>query len=166
MKIKILDLEFNSEYFYIQRPSIVEKIIFNNRTFYSKFEKFSTPLTPILLEQHYNHDITLALPLIEEDYVNYLVIEYHQNDWESFYALIKHLFRTLHIHDYFSYRNQKKELLQIFIPRAHISLKNAYKEVENIKLILEFKSNKSYKIFPNTNLPKKYNIIALPSKKL
>ncbi|MBU1668491.1 DUF1882 domain-containing protein [bacterium] len=165
MKIKVLDLEFNSEYFYIQRKSIVEKIIFNNRTFYSKFEKFSTPLTPILLEQHYNNEITLALPLIENDTVNYLVIEYHQDDWKSFYALIKHLFKTLDIDEYFSYRNHKKEL-QIFIPCANISLETAYKKVENIKLILEFKSKKSYKIFPNSNLPKNYNIITLPSEKL
>ena len=166
MKIKILDLEFNSEYFYIQKNSIVEKIVFNNRTFYSKFEKVTTPLTPTLLEQHYNNEITLALPLINNDHVNYLVIEYHQDDWKSFYALIKHLFKTLNIDEYFAYRNHKKELLQIFIPRIHIPLETAYKEVENIKLILEFKSKKSYKFFPNSNLPKNYNIITLPTKKL
>jgi len=166
LKITINNLEFNSEYFYIRRNLIVEKITFNNRTFYSKYEKFPTPINPILLEQHDNHEITLALPLIEDDHINYLVIEYYQNDWESFYALIKHLFKTLNIHEYFSYRNEKKSLLQIFIPRAHISLESAYKEVEDIKLILQFKSNKSYKIFPNSNLPKNYNIVTLPDKKL
>lgn len=166
MKIKILDLKFNSEYFYIQKKSIVEKIVFNNRTFYSKFEKVSTPLTSILLEQHYNHEITLALPLIDNDHVNYLVIEYYQDDWKSFYALIEHLFKTLDINEYFAYRNPKKELLQIFIPRSNTPLETAYKEVENIKLILEFKSKKSYKIFPNSNLPKNYTIITLPSEKL
>ena len=166
MKIKLLDLEFNSEYFYIQRKTIVEKITFNNRTFYSKFEKISTPLSSILLEQHLNNEITLALPLVEEDRVNYLVIEYHQDDWQSFYALIKHLFKTVGINDHFSYRNQKKALLQIFIPTEQTPLESAYNRVEEIKLILEFKSKKSYKIFPNRNLPKNYNIIALPSEKL
>lgn len=166
MNIKLLDLEFNSENLYIQKKSIVEKILFNNRTFYSKYEKLSTPLNAVLLEQHLNHEITLALPLIEENHVNYLVIEYHQEDWKSFYALMKHLFKTLDIPDYFSYRNDKKELLQIFIPSHHTPLEVAYDEVEKIKLNVAFKSNKSFKIFPNHNLPTNYNIITLPTQKL
>ena len=166
MKIQIDDLEFNSEYFYIQSNTIVEKILFNNRTLYSKYEKFSTPISPILFKQHQENELSLALPLVENNKVNYLVIEYLQEDWQTFSALIKHLFKTLKINDYFIYRNAKKELLQIFIPRENISLETAYKEVDDIKLILEFKSKKSYKIFPNRNLPKNYNIITLPSQKI
>ena len=166
MKIIINDLEFNSEYFYVQSKSIVEKITFNNRTFYSKFEKFPTPISSILLKQHQENEVSLALPIIENNKVNYLVIEYLQEDWKTFYALIQHLFKTLEITNYLAYQNPKKELLQIFIPRKNISLETAYKEVEQIKLILEFKSKKSYKIFPNRNLPKNYNIITLPSQKI
>jgi len=166
LKINIFDLEFNCEYFYIHSNSIVEKITFNNRIFYSKYKKVTTPLTSILLKQHQNHDIHLALPLIEDKRVNYLVIEYYQEDWRAFYALVKHLLKNLHINLYYSYRDEKKMLLQIFIPRDNISLEVAYKEVENIKYLLNLKLKKSYKIFPNSNLPKNYNIITLPQKKI
>ena len=166
MKIQIDDLEFNSDYFYIQSKSIVEKISFNNRTFYSKYEKNSMPISPILLKQHQDNEVSLALPLVENNRVNYLVIEYLQEDWKTFSALIQHLFRTLEIKNYSIYRNPKKELLQIFIPRENISLDKAYKEVDNIKLVLEFKSKKSYKFFPNKNLPQNYNIITLPYQKI
>ena len=57
-------------------------------------------------------------------------------------------------------------LLQIFIPRDNIGLEVAYREVENIKYLLNLKLKKSYKIFPNSNLPKNYNIITLPQKKI
>ena len=166
MKIQIDDLEFNSDYFYIQSKSIVEKISFNNRTFYSKYEKNPMPISPILLKQHQDNEVSLALPLVENNRVNYLVIEYLQEDWKTFSALIQHLFRTLEIKNYSIYRNPKKELLQIFIPRENISLDKAYKEVDNIKLVLEFKSKKSYKFFPNKNLPQNYNIITLPYQKI
>ena len=166
MKINIFDLEFNCEYFYIHSNSIVEKIIFNNRVFYSKYKKISTPLTPILLQQHYNHDVQLALPLIKNDKVNYLVIEYYQEDWKSFYALVQYLFKSLHIKEYFSYRDNKEERLQLFIKRENISLEKAYREVEEIKYFLNLKSKKSYKIFPNSNLPKNYNIITIPQQKI
>jgi hypothetical protein len=166
LKIQIDDLEFNSDYFYIQSKSIVEKISFNNRTFYSKYEKTLMPISPILLQQHQDNQVSLALPLIENNRVNYLVIEYLQEDWQQFSALIQHLFKTLKIKKFLIYRNPKKELLQIFIPRKNIPLKTAYDEVEEIKLSLEFKSKKSYKIFPNRNLPQNYNIITLPSQKI
>ncbi len=162
MKIQIDDLEFNSNYFYIQSDTIVEKIIFNNRTFYSKYKKIETPLKQELIEQYKKDELTLALPLIEDDMVNYLVIEYYQEDWQSFYSLIKHLFKTLNIHDYIAYRNPNKELLQIFILHTQTPLNKAYEEVEKIKQTLELKSKKSYRIFPNKNSPKTYNIITFP----
>lgn len=145
----------------------MEKITFNNRVFYSKYKKITAPITSILLNQHQNNEIQLALPLIEEkDRVNYVVIEYYQKDWSAFYALIKYLLKNLHIQRYFAFHNEKAMLLQIFIPRENIALDDAYKEVEKIKSLLSIKSKKSYKIFPNSNLPISYNIITLPHKKV
>jgi len=166
LKIKLLNLEFSNDHYYIQNKSIVEKVTFNNRTFYSRFKKINAPLTPVLIEQHFNNEITLAVSLVEDALVNYLVIEYQQEDWSTFYLLIKHLLKTLGIEDFFSYRNSKKELLQLFIPRQNIQLEQAYREVENIKHHLELKSKKSYKIYPNKNLPKNHNIIVLPTENL
>jgi hypothetical protein len=166
LKINIFDLEFNNEYFYIQNKSIVEKITFNNRVFYSKYKKHSMPLSSILLKQHYANDITLAMPLIEKDRVNYLVIEYNQEEWKAFFSLIKYLFKNLNIKNYSSFRNSKKELLQIFIHKKSIPIAQAYEEVEKIKYLMELKLKKSYKILPNRNLPKNYNIITLPQEKI
>ncbi len=165
MKIKLLDLEFDSEYFYIQSKSIVEKIIFNNRTFYSKFEKHLLPLNPILLQQHFHHEVTLAMPLIEHGMVNYIVIEYSNDDWKSFYALVKHLLKSLDIHNYQSYRNTKNSTLQIFIPILALPLEKAYKKIDVLKDTLELKSKRSYKIFPDKYLPEKQNIIMIPHEK-
>lgn len=166
MKIELLGLIFNTDYFYLQSSSIVEKITFNNRTFYSKYQKSSTPLTPVLLQQHYHHEITLAVPLIENDSVNYIVIEYYQKDWQSFNSLLKYLLKSLNINQFFTYQDEKKELFQLFIPKDNLAIENAYEEVETIKQHLEIKSKKSYKIYPNINLPKNYNIITLPIKKI
>jgi len=162
LKIVVDDLEFNSNHFYIQSNSIVEKIIFNNRTFYSKYKKMNTPLKKEFLEQYKKDELTLALPLVEDDIVNYLVIEYYQEDWQSFYSLIKHLFKTLNIDNYVAYKNPNKELLQIFIHSTNTPLDIAYQRIDKIKQTLELKSTKSYRIFPNKNSPKNYNIITFP----
>ena len=166
MKINILDLEFSSEYFYIQNKSIVERITFNNRTFYSKFQKFEMPISTDLLIQHQKNEVILSVPLIEKNLVNYIVIEYQQNDWNIFYSLLKHLLKSLEIKEFTAYINTDKELFQLFIPRDSIGLTIAYTEVTDIQNLLELKSKKSYKIYPNKNLPKILNIITLPTKKV
>ena len=164
MKVQIDSLEFDSDYFYIQTNSIVEKIIFNNRTFYTKLQKHPMPINSILLKQHQEEKISLSIPLIEKDFINYIAIQYKEDDWQVFYALLKHLFKSLNIKKYQAYYNKKEKLFQLFIFRRS-TLKNAYKEVEEIKYILEFKFKKSYKIYPNKNLPKNFNIITLPIEK-
>jgi len=166
LKIELLDLEFNGQYFYILKESVVEKVIFNNRTLYSKFEKHQLPINPNLLQQHHNHKITLAVSLIEEEHSNYIVIEYQQEDWHVFYALLKHLLKSLKIVDFQAYFNSNKKHFQLFIPREKMKLESIYREVENIKHLLELKSKKSYKIYPNKNLPKNFNIITLPTQKI
>jgi len=165
LKIDFLGLELNKQYFYIEQDSIVKKVIFNNRTFYSKYEEYKMPISSELIEEHQNNQISLAIPLVENDLVDYLVIEYQQEDWKAFYSLVKHMLKSLNISDFKAYRNVYKELFQIFIPQNQISLEEAYKEVEGIKSILEFKSKKSYKIYPNKNLPKNFNIITLATQK-
>jgi len=166
LKINILDLEFSSEYFYIQRESIVEKVNFNNRTFYSKFQKFEMPILTKQLAEHLNNEIELAIPLVEENFVNYIVIEYQQEDWKIFYSLLKHLLKSLEIETFKAFINTKRKTFQLFIPREKIELDEAYKQVESIKHLLELKSKKSYKIYPNKNLPKNLNIITLPTQKV
>ncbi len=166
MKIKIFDLEFDTNFYYIQRDSIVDKIKFNNRTFYSKFEKIDTPPTPLLIEQHLNREFTIALPLITDNHINYIVLEYEKDKNSHFYHLLKHLLKSLYITNFYTYESSKENLIQIFIPIKYNSITDVYKEVEKIKQILEIKSSKRCKILPDKNLPKNYNKITLPIKKM
>ncbi|HIP41364.1 MAG TPA: DUF1882 domain-containing protein [Campylobacterales bacterium] len=166
MKVTIFDLEFDSECCYIQKNSIVEKITFNNRTLYSKFKKIETPPTDILIHQHLNRELTLALPLVENGVVNYLVLEYEKEKSDYFYHLIKHLLKSLHLNNFFTYSGSKENMVQIFIPRESLSIEDAYQETEKIETMLEMKSSKRCKILPTQNLPKFYNIVTLPTQKM
>jgi len=166
LKIKIFDLEFESEFYYIQRDSIVEKIKFNNRTFYSKFEKINTPATPLLIEQHLNKEFVIALPLITNNSVNYIVLEYKEDDNNHFFYLLKHLLKSLYITEFFTYKGVHDGVIQIFIPIKDLTLEEAFNKTEEIKQILDFKLIKRCKILPDRNLPENYNKITLPIKKM
>ena len=166
MKTEIFDLEFDSEFYFIQKESIVERITFNNRTLYSKFEKVDRAPTPLLIKQHLNRELTIAFPLIQDNCVNYIVLEYDREESNHFFHLIKHLLKLLEIEHFYTYESSKKNSVQIFIPTEKSTVESAYNQVEKIERTLELKSSKRCKILPNRNLPIKYNKITLPIKKM
>ncbi len=166
MIVKIFDLEFNVKFYYIQKDFIVDKIKFNNRTLYSKFKKIEESPTPLLITQHIHRELTVALPLIEDNQIRYIVLEYKEDKSDKFFYIIKYILKSLSIDKFYRYKSSKKNHIQIFIETKDMGIDSIYDLTENIQNMLDFKSSDGYKIFPNKNLPKSYNKIALPIKKM
>ncbi len=162
--MKVFDLDLFDKYYYIKRSKIVEKIVFNNRTFYAKFERINESLTPLLLKQHQDKQYTIAVPLLENNHTNYLVIEYKGEEYERFYHLVKHLFKNLDIVDYHIYEGKDAERLQVFVRVNYISLEDADTKLLEISNALKEKMVKKWKCLPSSSLPNEYNIITLPYK--
>ncbi len=164
--MKVFDLELHGSHYYIKRNAIVKKITFNNRTFYAKFERINEPLTPILIEQHLHREYTIAVPLVKNNCTNYLVIEYKGEEHQQFYHLTKHLFRTLDIKDYHIYEGKDVERLQVFIKVNNLTLEDADTKLQKFSDTLKEKMTKKWKCLPSISLPKEYNIVTLPYKRL
>jgi len=164
--LKIFDLEFDVDHYYIKRSAIVEKIVFNNRTFYAKFERIEEPLTHLILEQHFHREYTIAVPLVKDGTTNYLVIEYKGEEHQRFYHLVKHLFKTIDLTNYHIYEGKDEERLQVFIRVDNLSLEEADRQLQELSDALKEKMVKKWKCLPSTSLPREYNIITLPYKKL
>ena len=166
MKLQVLDLEFDVNYYYIKRDSIVDKIKFNNRTLYSKYEKMSQPPSELLITQHLNQELIVALPLISNQKLNYIVIEYEKESTNRFYYLLKQILKSLYIEIFHTYKSSKKNHIQIFIPCDNFESEEAYEIIEKIEYTLEFKSNKRCNILPHKHFPEIYNKITLPVEKM
>jgi len=164
--LKVFDLELQGSHYYIKRNAIVEKITFNNRTFYAKFECINEPLTPLLATQHLNHDYTIAVPLLKSGKTNYLVIEYKGAEYLRFQHLVKHLFKSLAIEAYTLYEGKTPERVQVFIAVKQLTLAEADKKLKEISEALKLKMTKNWKILPKLSLPDAYNIVTLPYKKI
>ena len=140
--------------------------MFNNRTFYAKFERIEEPLTPLLLKQHLNKQYAIAVPLLKDKHTNYLVFEYKGAEYQRFYHLIKHLFHTLKIDNYHIYQGKDVEKIQVFIEVNRISLKEAELQLKALSLALKQKLTQKWKCLPSSSIPDEYNIVTLPYKKL
>ena len=141
---------------------IVEQIQFDNRTFYAKFERINEPLTPLLLQQHQNRQYSIAVPLLKDNYTNYLVIEYKGEEYQRFHHLVKHLFKTIKLSDYHIYQGKDIERLQVFISVDRLSLEEADRQLRSISDALKEKMTKKWKCLPSLTLPEAYNIVTLP----
>ena len=164
--MKVFDLELYTNHYYIKKNTILDKIKFNNRTFYSKFKYIDEPLTPLLLQQHLSKQYTIAIPLLKNGYTDYLVLEYKGEEYKRFYHLTKHLFKTIKIDNYYIYEGRSEDTIQIFIYVNHFSIEEAEKKLKIYSDALEKKMVKRWKTLPSSKLPLSYNIITLPYKKI
>lgn len=102
------------------------------------------------------------MPLVKEGHTNYLVIEYKGDEYQRFYHLIKHLFKTLEVENYYIYKGKDKERLQVFISVDGLDLEEAQSQLDMYSEALKSKMVKKWKTLPSPNLPDAYNIVTLP----
>lgn len=145
---------------------IAEEIIFDNRTFYAKFECIHEPLTHLLIKQHLDRQFIIAAPLLKDNHTNYLVIEYKGEEHRRFHHLVKHLFKTIQVNDYHIYQGKDDERLQVFITVQNLSLEKATEQLQSISSALKQKMAQKWKCLPSSRLPEAYNIVTLPYNRL
>jgi len=136
--------------------------MFDNRTFYAKFERIEEPLTPLHVKQHQKREYTIAVPLLKENHTNYLVIEYKGEEHQRFYHLVKHLFKTLSVGNYHIYQGKDVERVQVFISVHALTLEEADRQLKVYSDALKEKMTKKWKTLPSLQLPEPYNIVTLP----
>ncbi len=92
------------------------------------------------------------------------MIEYKGDEYQRFYHLVKHLFKTLDISNYYIYQGKDVERLQVFIEVDKLSLEEADMQLQKFSNALKEKMTKKWKCLPSLQLPEAYNIVTLPHK--
>ena len=100
--------------------------------------------------------------MLQDNKTNYLVIEYKGEEYQRFYHLVRHLFKTLEIENYHIYQGKDKERLQVFITVDALSLEEADRQLQIYSDALKEKMTKRWKTLPSIQLPESYNIVTLP----
>ncbi len=95
-----------------------------------------------------------------------MVIEYKGEEYQRFFHLVKHLFKTLDIENYHIYEGKDVERLQVFIEVNQLTLEDADTKLQKLSDALKEKMTKKWKCLPSISLPKEYNIVTLPYKEI
>jgi hypothetical protein len=161
MDLKLIKMR--SDHYWIKRDTVVDKIAFKGRTFYNKFEKVNESISQSIIDQHLKGDITIAHSIVNKhNKVENIVIDYNGRDPERFYHKAQLLLREEGYINFTAYTTKTDGHLHVYIHKGHTTLTEAIQLGKMISMKLASKQPKQWKMFPNSDVPDEYNILALP----
>jgi len=155
------------QHYWIKRDHVVEQIHFNNRTFFSKYERIDAPLTNDLFMDHLHHQITVAHTLIFPDrHIENIIIDYNGDDAQRFYHHLQRKLKALNIENFTPFQSKTAKHLHVYLHYAPMPLQEGIQLGKIISKKLSDKLPGQWRIYPNDNLPEAYNILNLPYDQL
>jgi hypothetical protein len=161
MDLKLIKIV--SDHYWIKRDSVVDKISFKGRTFYNKFEKVNERLSQSVINKHLKGEITVAHSLINSrEKVENIVFDYNGRDPERFYHRAQLLLREEGFINFTAYESKTKGHLHLYVHKGHTTLSEAIQLGKLLSMKLGAKLPKQWRMFPNDDMPREYNILTLP----
>lgn len=152
-----------TDHYWIKRDTIVEKRIHNGRTFFDKYERIDETLTSAICNQHDKGEIVVAHSLINKfDKVENIVFDYNGRNTERFWHRAQLLLREEGFINFTGYQSKTSGHLHLYIHKGHTTLQEAYQIAKMLSMKLAAKLPREWKVFPNPDIPKEFNILALP----
>lgn len=156
--IKMID-----SHYWIKKEGIGERVMFGGRTFYNKFVRVDAPLTRSIIQQHLKGEITVSHSLINErDKVENIVIDYNGRNTERFWHRAQLLLREEGFMNFTAYTSKTPGRLHLYIHKGHTTLQEAYQLGKMLSMKLSQKMPTEWRVFPNQELPREFNILAIP----
>ena len=152
-----------TSHYYIKRDSIVSKIEHKGRTFYNKYERVNEFLSPMLIKDHMEGKVTIAHNLINaQDKVENIVFDYNGFNTERFWHRAQLMLREEGFINFTAYKTKTPGHLHLYIHKGHTAFVEGCGLANKLSAMLAQKMPVEWKVFPTLDLPKEYNILALP----
>ncbi len=152
----LLDLTKESSSYYIKQKNLSSFVQKSGNIIYSHYKPYQGEITPTLIKQHLNKEITLAIDLKKD---NILLYKYRGKRAYAFGVLFfklisKDIVKKSHIIKY------SDDTLLIYLELKNKELIEEFKEEIEKKLL--FHLEKEWKVYPIEDRPKIGNLMELP----
>jgi hypothetical protein len=154
-----------NNHYYIKRDKIVNKISYKGRTFFDKYERVDSTLSRSIMSDHGDKKIIVAHSLINDrDKVENIVFDYNGRNTEKFWHRASLLLREEGFLNFTAYESKTPGHLHLYIHKGHTTLQEAYQLSKTLSTKLAQKLPREWKMFPNPDIPREFNILNLPYK--
>ena len=152
-----------SDHYWIKRDNIVQKVDFNGRVFFDKYERINQTLTNSVIKDHLDGKITVAHSLINRfDKVENFVFDYNGRNTERFWHRAQLLLREEGFINFTAYKSKTEGHLHLYVHKGHTTLQEGYQIAKMLSAKLAQKLPREWRMFPTQELPREFNILALP----
>ncbi|WP_459879597.1 DUF1882 domain-containing protein [Campylobacter concisus] len=150
-------------HYYIKRDTIVNKIEYKGKIFFDKFEKINEPLTYNVMKEHEDGKAVIAHSLINaSDKVENIVFDYNGRTPDRFWHRAQLLLREEGFINFTAYETKTPGHLHLYVHKGHTTLNEACTLANMLSAKLSQKLAKEWRMFPNQDMPKEFNILTLP----
>jgi hypothetical protein len=154
----------NNHYF-VKRDKIVNKINHKGRLFFDKYERVDASLSRTLMNEHDAREIIVAHSLINDrDKVENIVFDYNGRNTEKFWHRAQLMLREEGFLNFTAYESKTPGHLHLYVHKGHTTLQEGYQIAKTLSMKLAQKLPREWKMFPNPDIPREFNILNLPYK--
>ncbi|MBE2986420.1 DUF1882 domain-containing protein [Campylobacter sp. RM13119] len=152
-----------TSHYFIKRDVIVNKIEHKGRLFFDKFERVNELLNYKVIQDHDAGRIIAAHPLINaNDKVENIVFDYNGRTPERFWHRAQLLLREEGFINFTAYKSKTEGHLHLYVHKGHTTFHEACQLANMLSMKLSQRLAKEWRMFPNTDMPREFNILALP----
>lgn len=161
MDLKLIKMV--TTHYYVKQPSTVNKIQYNGKTFFDKFERVDQMLNRQVIDRHLKKEITVAHSLVNaRGKVENIVIDYNGRNTERFWHRAQLLLREEGYINFTGYESKTPGHLHVYIHKGHTTLQEAYQLGKMLSMKLSQRLPREWRIFPTQDLPPEFNILTVP----
>ncbi len=154
-----------NNHYWIKRDKIVNKINHKGRMFFDKYERIDQPLTRAIMNEHDERKIIVAHSLINDrDKVENIVFDYNGRNTEKFWHRAQLMLREEGFLNFTAYESKTPGHLHLYVHKGHTALQEGYQIAKTLSMKLGQKLPREWKMFPNPDIPREFNILNLPYK--
>jgi hypothetical protein len=153
-----------TDHYWIKKPGSSEKVVFKGKTYFNKYERVNSMMTSSIMSEHGSGKIEIAHSLIRpNDKVENIVFDYNGRDTEKFYHRAQLMLREEGFINFTAYNTKTPGHLHLYVHKGHTTLQEGYQIAKLLSAKLAQKMpTRQWRMFPNSDLPREFNILALP----
>ena len=154
-----------NNHYWIKRDKIVNKITHKGRMFFDKYERIDKSLSRSILNEHDEKKIVVAHSLINDrDKVENIVFDYNGRNTEKFWHRAQLMLREEGFLNFTAYETKTSGHLHLYVHKGHTTVQEGYQLAKTLSMKLAQKLPREWKMFPNPDIPREFNILNVPYK--
>ncbi len=154
-----------TDHYWLKHDKIINKTQYKGKMFFDKYERVEKSLSRSVMNDYADGKIIVAHSLINRhDKVENIVFNYNGRNCEKFWHRAGLLLREEGFLNFTAYESKTAGHLHLYVHKGHTSLGEAYQLAKTLSAKLSTKLPREWKMFPDPDIPREFNILNLPMK--